>query len=180
MGESDIPGRPSACGFPRVIASIRRMSPTLTILVVEDDENDFHFINSALRKSPVRLRVHWAKDGAEAREYLAGEGEFTDRRFFPLPDVVVLDLKMPRFNGFDLIRWVRGQSEHACLPLLVLSSSDYVADIENAYALGATTYFVKPMEIEEFTALFRAIAEYWSRGVSAVRHLRCSKAPTAI
>jgi DNA-binding response OmpR family regulator len=156
------------------------MSATLTLLVVEDDENDFHFINSALRKSPVRVRVHWARDGAEARDYLAGEGEFTDRRFFPLPDIVVLDLKMPRFNGFDLIRWVRQHPEHAMLPLLVLSSSDYGPDIENAYALGATTYFVKPMDLDQFVALFRSIAEYWSRGLSAVRQLRSTKTSTAV
>lgn len=154
------------------------MSAPLTLLIVEDDENDFHFINSALRKSSIRLRVQWAHDGAEACAYLSGEGAFEDRRFFPLPDIVVLDLKMPRLNGFDLLRWVRSQPEYMTLPLIVLSSSDYVADIENAYALGATSYFVKPMVLENFSALFRSIAEYWDRGMFAVRQLRAANSAT--
>ena len=143
----------------------------LTLLVVEDEESDYHLIEMALKETPFPTRVRWVRDGVEARQYLTGENQFANRREFPLPDVLMLDLKMPRMGGFEVIEWLRRSPYFRTLPTLVMSSSSLPEDVHRAIDLGATTYFVKPHRFEDFVDLLQHIAGYWSyaMGVSQVR-----------
>ena len=100
-------------------------------------------------------------DGVEAISYLLGEGQFADRQIFPIPDLLVLDLKMPRLDGFDVLRWVRRQPGFASLVIVVLTSSELLSDVNQAYALGANSFMVKPMDFENTTALASLIQQYW-------------------
>lgn len=134
----------------------------LKLLVVEDDENDYHLIEMALKEGRFPTRVRWVRDGVEAMDYLTGLAPFHDRQQNPLPDLALLDLKMPRMGGFELLRWLRDSRAHRTLPALVLSSSPLSVDIQRAYDLGATSYFVKPHRFEDFVELLKHLAAYWS------------------
>jgi CheY-like chemotaxis protein len=134
----------------------------LKLLVIEDDESDYHFIEMALKETRFPTRVRWVDDGEQAIEYLRGAGRYSDRGEFPAPDLITLDLKMPRLDGFELLEWIRAHAEYRHIPVLVMSSSGLQQDIERAYHLGANAYFVKPGRFEEFIDLFQHIAGYWS------------------
>lgn len=141
----------------------------LRLLVVEDEENDYHLIEMALKEGEFPTRVRWVRDGVEAMDYLTGTGPFHEREPSSAPDLVLLDLKMPRMGGFELLRWLRDNRTHRTLPALVMSSSPLPEDIRRAYELGATSYFVKPHRFEEFVALLKHLAAYWSYAASPSR-----------
>jgi CheY-like chemotaxis protein len=133
---------------------------TFTLLWVEDDPDDILLGEPALIKAgfekPVILR-----DGEEAMEYLAGKGRFSDRIRHPLPSLVLLDLKLPRKSGFELMQWIRGQEDFGKVPLVVLSSSEERHDIARAYACGANAYLVKPVEMKMFAESLAALHQFW-------------------
>lgn len=141
----------------------------LNLLVIEDDEADYHFIEMALKETRFATRVRWVPDGESAIGYLGGSGAHARRLDSPLPDVIVLDLKMPRLGGFELLEWIRAHREHRHTPVLVLSSSGLPEDVERAYQLGANSFFVKPARFEDFVDLFQHIAGYWSYARTPVR-----------
>lgn len=128
---------------------------TPVILLAEDDPNDVFFMKRALAKAEVNFPHQVVKDGQEALDYLAGAGEYNDRVEFPLPSLVLLDLKMPFVNGFDVLAWIRSQPALKELPVFILTSSAEERDRQRAAELGAMAYFVKPptreiaMEIAE-------------------------------
>ncbi len=129
------------------------------ILLAEDDENDALLMRVALQKAGVSRPLIVARDGQETVDYLEGRGPYADRGRFPLPALLLLDLKMPRMNGFDVLAWLQGRPELA-LPVVVLSSSEVAADIEKARLLGADDYHVKP---QEFADLLKIILELKGR-----------------
>ncbi|MBA4136008.1 MAG: hypothetical protein C0518_01675 [Opitutus sp.] len=139
-----------------------RIQPMLKLLVIEDDEADYHFIEMALKETRFATRVRWVTDGELAIDYLSGRGPHADRAKFPVPDVVVLDLKMPRVGGFELLQWMRAHPDYRDTPALVMSSSGLPQDVARAYQLRANSYFVKPGRFEDFVELFQLIAGYWS------------------
>jgi CheY-like chemotaxis protein len=101
------------------------------------------------------------RDGQEAIEYLSGDGKFSDRTLYPLPHLFILDLKMPRKTGLDVLGWLHEQPELRCLPVLVLSSSAQRTDIERAYELGANGFVVKPPNLEKRVELAKVIGAFW-------------------
>jgi CheY-like chemotaxis protein len=129
--------------------------------LVEDTEDDALLIKRALLKGGVENPVKVLRDGAEAISYLKGEGEFLDRDEYPLPELMLLDLKMPIVDGFEVLRWVRRQPQLAALRVLVLTSSDSLRDVNLAYRLGANSFLVKPFEFEDCIQLGKVIREYW-------------------
>jgi CheY-like chemotaxis protein len=131
------------------------------ILLAEDTEDDVLLIRRALFKGGVSNPVQVVRNGAEAISYLKGEAEFTDRDEYPLPELMLLDLKMPIVDGFEVLRWVRRQPLLAALRVLVLTSSDSLRDVNLAYRLGANSFLVKPFEFEDCLQLGQAIREYW-------------------
>lgn len=115
-----------------------------TVLLVEDNEEDAFLLRRALRMENVECNLHVAQDGQEAVDYLGGNGSFADRRRFPLPVLVLLDLKLPFLNGFEVLEWLRAQPDRKDLRVVILTSSGEDCDRDRAKQLGVQTYFVKP------------------------------------
>ena len=132
-----------------------------SILLAEDDDNDVFFLERAFKQAQIANPLFRAKDGEDAVAYLRGDGAYTDRDRYPLPHLVLLDLKMPRKNGFEVIQWVRQQPGLKRLPLVVLTSSKEDPDINRAYEMGANTYLVKPVKFEGLVEMMKALNLYW-------------------
>ena len=152
------------------------------LLIAEDDENDVFFLQHAFKEADVQNPLHIVHDGKEAIDYLAGAGKFSDRSKYPLPYLLILDLKMPRMTGLDVLQWLQEQPELQCLPVIVLSSSAHRLDIERAYQLGANAFVVKPSAVSKRTDLAKFIKGFWldfneapavsTEGLEAARKLR--------
>ena len=136
---------------------------TETILFAEDNEDDQFMLRRSLRGLPFQINLHFVNDGTEAIAYLTGEGEFRDRRKFPLPTVIFLDIKMPLMTGFEVLEWLKNQSpDHLRrLPVVVLSSSAQQEDIDRAYDLGANAYLTKPMGFDEMHNMFDITGKFF-------------------
>lgn len=132
------------------------------ILIVEDDENDAMFVSIALRRNNVSSRIIILRDGLEAVHYLRGDPPYQDRFANPLPNVIYTDIKMPRFDGFALLAWLKAHPECSIIPTLVMSSSAEDSDVRQAYTLGANAYIVKPNSIEDLTRILRITIEFWN------------------
>ncbi len=132
-----------------------------TVLLAEDDPNDAFLVQRAFKKAELPHRLVHAADGQQAVDYLSGVPPFDDRLAHPFPDLLLLDLKMPRLNGFEVLEWLQGKAEFRALPAIVLSSSDHQADIEQARALGAAEYYRKPGDPAELLGIIRALDERW-------------------
>src|SRR5580692_2161995 len=115
-----------------------------TILLAEDDENDAFFMKHAFKEVGIFNSLQVARDGKQAVDYLAGSGDYADRNRFPLPSLTLLDLKLPRLTGLEVLKWVRQQDELKSLIVIILSSSHQASDIAKAYELGANAYLIKP------------------------------------
>jgi CheY-like chemotaxis protein len=139
------------------------MPKKLVILVAEDDPNDLELLRHVASDHGVEVDFQPAHDGEQVIDYLRGEGEFRDRTQHPIPDIVVLDLKMPRANGFEVLQWLRQQPGLARLPVVVLSGSGLESDIEEAYRLGANTYFTKPGQLTKLRKIIGSLIDYWRR-----------------
>lgn len=132
-----------------------------TILLVEDDLNDVMLIKRAFSKSRIVNPIACVENGEDAVAYLRGDGKYADRRQHPLPFMLLLDLKLPRLSGHEVLQWLRGQPLLKRLPVVVLTSSREPVDINRAYEFGANSYLVKPVVFEEFAALMRQLQVYW-------------------
>lgn len=143
--------------------------PTETILIVEDDSADVEFLRRAFIKASVNNPVVSVANGEEAISYLRGDGNFADRSVFPFPRVVITDLKMPQMDGLQLLRWLKENPSFGVVPTIVLTSSTSQADVNACYALGATAYFVKPVDFNELEKIARIITDYWKMSVLPTR-----------
>ncbi len=152
------------------------MKATFVILVAEDEASDFELLDLSLTRTTPGCRVHWVRNGQDARRYIAGEEEFGDRQKHPLPDLLITDLKMPNVTGLELIEWLKGSSRYRRLPVVVMTSSNQPTDIDRAYALGANAYFLKPTRFEDLIELCGHITAFWSL---AVRYRLSSQPPSA-
>jgi len=139
------------------------------ILLAEDLENDVLLIRHALVKAGVKNPFHVVRDGEECLAYLHGTGKYASRDEFPLPDLLLLDLKMPKVDGFEVLAEVRSNKDFSALRIIVLTSSDQVYDVNKAYDLGANSFLVKPLDFENLTALVRTLSAFW---------LQTSKSPS--
>jgi CheY-like chemotaxis protein len=133
----------------------------INILHVEDDPNDALLFQHACRKAGVRFELHAVSDGDEAISYLRGTESFSDRNKHPMPELILLDLKMPRLSGFDLLAWLRQEATFKKLPVIVLTSSNHETDVKRAYDLGANSYLVKPVGFDALVEVARTIHGYW-------------------
>lgn len=131
------------------------------ILQVEDEENDVLLLRDAFQKAGIEIPLLVAKDGREAMDYLAGTGTYADRSKHPLPALVLLDLDLPLQSGLDVLRWVQGQPSLKGLVIIVFSSSGDPADIDCAYGLGAKSFVVKPVAVEERVEFAQLLKAWW-------------------
>ena len=127
------------------------------ILLVEDNSDDEELIVRCLRKAGSGSLITVARDGAEALDYLFGAGTTTGER----PDLIILDINLPKVNGFEVLEKIRGNARTAHISVVILSSSDMQRDISQAYALGASSYVRKPVEFRAFTDAVAALGHYW-------------------
>ena len=131
------------------------------ILLVEDDENDVMLLQRAFRRSAIVNPLQVVRHGDDAVAYLEGTGEFVDRDLYPLPVLMLLDLKLPRRTGLEVLQWVKERSGLKRIPTVVLTSSKNDDDINRAYELGANSYVVKPVSYETLLELVKSLELYW-------------------
>lgn len=137
------------------------MSEQAVFLLVEDSQNDAILIRRAFQKGNILNPLQVVSSGDQALAYLKGEGAFSNRAEFPLPELVLLDLKLPGIDGFDVLRWIRQQPTLRALRVVVLTSSDRIQDVNLAYQLGANSFLVKPVDFERFVEISQALKGYW-------------------
>ena len=129
------------------------MNPGCAVLLAEDNEDDLFLSERILAKAGISPVFHVA-DGKQAMDYLAGEGAYQDRARYPLPEVVLLDLKMPEFSGHEVLEWIRSQPRFQTLKVYVLTSSGEDRDRDRASRAGALGYFVKPLTAAQVAEVF--------------------------
>jgi CheY-like chemotaxis protein len=144
----------------RCISLMERES---VVLIVDDDENDLLLMQRALAKASIFGQVMVVRAGEEAIDYLSGEGKYGDRKLYPLPSLMLLDLKMPMVDGFDVLAWCRERGHGRSLPIVVMSSSNHDSDIARAMALGATSFRTKPNDFQQLVAIARDVLRGPSR-----------------
>lgn len=132
------------------------------ILIVDDDENDRVFLERTLRRIDPSLVVRTVENGTEAMDYLEGGHPFADRREYPFPTFIFIDLKMPGLDGFAVLQHLKANTRWAIIPTIVFSASSDLDDIKKAFLCGACAYHVKPHRAEEREKLCRLLLEYWS------------------
>lgn len=133
----------------------------VTILLVEDDPAHAEIVQRNLERTLVPHRLIHVEDGQVALEYLYHEGVYTDPQSSPAPDLIVLDLRLPRVNGLEVLQRIKTDLQLKQIPVVVLTTSDAEGDLLRAYNGGAGSYLVKPVSFEKFTALIKAFGIYW-------------------
>ncbi|HYW38744.1 MAG TPA: response regulator [Terriglobales bacterium] len=134
---------------------------TAPILLVEDNLDDEALTLRALKKNNIRNEVVVAHDGVEALEYLFGTGTFAGRDLADMPQVILLDLKLPKIDGLEVLRRLRANEQTRLLPVVILTSSNEDQDRINSYALGANSYVRKPVDFAQFIEAVRQLGLYW-------------------
>jgi CheY-like chemotaxis protein len=134
-----------------------------TILHVEDDPNDVLLIARAFRKAETAAQLQVVNDGEQAVQYLGGTNSFSKREQFPLPSLVLLDLKLPRKSGIEVLEWIRSQPGLKRIPVVMLTSSRQSVDINRAYDLGANAYLVKPVNFDALVEMMKTLDSFWLR-----------------
>jgi|SRR6266850_5821350 len=132
-----------------------------TVLLAEDDSDDVLLTQIAFEKARLANPLQIVRDGEEAISYLDGKGKYSNRLLYPFPILLLLDLKMPKFNGFQVLAWLKAQPHLRALPVAVMTSSDQDPDVTRAYKLGADSYLIKPPNAEALLALVQRLHAYW-------------------
>src|ERR1044071_7353697 len=133
----------------------------VVILLAEDISDDVFLIRRALDQAGVKNALHVVRDGEECLAYLHGDGKYANRLEYPMPHILLFDLKMPRLDGFGVLRALRSDKAFAPLRIIVLTSSDQVFDINKTYELGANSFLIKPLEIENLSAMMATLRSFW-------------------
>ena len=137
------------------------MNELSTILLVEDNPDDAELIEYAFRKAGIHNPLFAVTDGDAAVDYIGGAGAYADRTRHPLPELILLDLKLPRRSGFEVLGFIRGQDATRHTPVVMLTSSSQHADIQRAYEAGANSYLVKPVGRDALIEMVRSLKAYW-------------------
>lgn len=132
-----------------------------TLLHADDDLGDRELVHHAFESIAVRLNLQWVEDGQAAIDYLLGSGPFGDRNLFPLPSLMLLDLKMPRKNGFEVLAWLRQQNDWKWLPVVIFTGSNSEKDTRRCFEMGANSLIVKPTAYRDLVQCVRDLHHYW-------------------
>ncbi|MEO6184063.1 MAG: response regulator [Verrucomicrobiota bacterium] len=131
------------------------------VLYVEDDANDVLFMRFAWKKAGLLNKIQVVTDGEQAMHYLSGEGQYANRAEHPMPRLVLLDLKLPKVSGLEVLKWIREQPAIHTLQVVVLSSSNRPMDVHTAHALRANAYLVKPSDTEGLAQIAASLNDFW-------------------
>ena len=131
------------------------------ILLVEDNPNDVKLALNAFKTANLANSVHIARDGVEALEFLFGAASNLDEELLERPKLILLDLKLPRLDGHEVLKRIKGDPRTSAIPVVMLTSSTEARDVMRTYQVGATGYIVKPVDFEQFTESIRDIGKYW-------------------
>jgi two-component system response regulator len=136
-------------------------SEPVEILLVEDNPNDAELALYALEKNKLANHIEIVRDGADALDYVFCMGSYADRRFEELPKLILLDLKLPKIDGIDVLKKIKADQRTKTIPVVMLTSSREERDIVESYRLGVNSYIVKPVDFEQFTKAVQQIGLYW-------------------
>jgi CheY-like chemotaxis protein len=131
------------------------------LLLVEDNPQDLELAQRALRQANLASRIHVARDGAEALDFVFCEGPHATRRIADVPKVIFLDLKLPKIGGLEVLRRIKGDPRTMTIPVVVLTSSKEQSDVVASYQLGVNSYIVKPVNFERFSSAVRDLGLFW-------------------
>lgn len=137
------------------------MADEVEILLVEDDPADAELTQRALRRNNLANKIHWVKDGEQALDYMFGTGAYLGRPPTALPRLVLLDLKMPKVDGIEVLRRLKADAATQTIPIVVMTSSNEEKDVVASYRLGVNSYIVKPVRFEDFLETVAKIGLYW-------------------
>ena len=136
-------------------------STTVELLLVEDNPQDLELAMLALREANPLSSIHIARDGAEALDFIFCEGIYATRQITDMPKVILLDLKLPKIDGLDVLKRIKGDPRTKLIPVVVLTSSREQRDVVESYRLGVNSYIVKPVNFERFTEAVHNLGLYW-------------------
>src|SRR5882724_4326530 len=145
------------------------MEPQLDILVVDDNPTDLVFFGRAANRTLLNIRLQTLTAGQQAIDYLEARGEYNDRSRFPVPDLIVLDLKMPEVNGFDFLAWRKASVLFSSIPVIIFSGSNEPDDLKRIFELGANKHIVKPTDLEDWESVVREIWDFGTQGKAFFR-----------
>jgi CheY-like chemotaxis protein len=137
------------------------MQRQCTILIVDDDENDIFFVKRAFTEINVHCTFQILNNGQEVVDYLGGHEPYADREKYPLPIMILMDLKMPIMDGFQVLAWLRSRAGIKVIPTIVFSSSDLPSDITRAYELGANSFMTKSVTYDGLLLKLQTLSQYW-------------------
>ena len=137
------------------------MEKNAHILLVEDNRMDIELTLDAFKEARLKNTIQVAQNGEEALDYLFGRGKYSDRETYPMPNLVLLDLKLPRVDGFEVLRQIKSAPILKRLPVVILTSSKEEGDRALSYDIGANSYLVKPVSFDGFLGVIRQIEGYW-------------------
>jgi two-component system, response regulator len=135
----------------------------MEILLVEDNPNDAELAMLAIRQAKYTGRITHVDDGVKALDYLCASGAYADRAGARAPRVVFLDLKLPRVDGIEVLRRVKSAEALRLIPVVMLTSSQELSDVDECYRLGVNSYVVKPVNFDEYQAMISGLVNYWTR-----------------
>ncbi|MEX0985917.1 MAG: response regulator [Bacteroidales bacterium] len=133
----------------------------IEILIVEDNPNDAEMTIRALKSSKLSNNLKWVKDGQEALDFIFGRGKFSSRDMEPKPKLILLDLKLPKIDGLEVLKLIKSNDLTKSIPVVVLTSSREESDIVESYKLGVNSYIVKPVDFDKFVDAVRDLGLYW-------------------
>lgn len=156
-------------GFTKILVQLHKMLPqdingdksTASILLVEDDSGDIELTLRAIQRIDARFDIIVCRDGLEALDFLFAEGKYKSRNINELPQLILLDLNLPKMNGHEVLRTIRSKEITKFIPVVILSSSDESSDVMKGYELGNNSYVRKPVDYEEFCNAIKIIGQYW-------------------
>jgi len=137
------------------------MSDRAVVLIAEDEEDYILLLKKAFTEAKVPNPLFVVSTGSEMMQYLKGEGKYSNRIEYPLPDLLLLDLKLPGFNGLEILGWLRSHPGLSALRVIVLTSSEQMKDINDAYRLGANSFLVKPYDFTDLVSLAHVLQKFW-------------------
>jgi CheY-like chemotaxis protein len=137
------------------------MNREAQILLVEDNPMDVALTKNAFKEAHLSNEIHVAGSAEEALGYIKGERDYSDRMIYPLPDIILLDLKMPGLGGFEFLKVIKSTPLLKRIPVIILTSSRQEEDIERSYDYGANSYLVKPIEFDGFQKVVAEVSDYW-------------------